>query len=431
MQLKKQLPYLKKKEETAWLKETYSQCLQQSVLNLSRAFVNFFEGRAKFPRFKSLHGKQSIQYPQNVKIVESSLCFPMIGNIKANIHRSFDGKIKTVTITKTKTEKYYASILFENEEAEPKISDVGAASPQDLGKAIGLDLGLTHFLITSEGSKYDNPRHFKKHERNLKRKQQKLSRKQKARNALAAGTRMDSGERRGSNSRNKARRLVARAHEKISNARQDFLHKLSRAAVASSRGTRPTRCLKIVNENQVIIAENLNVKGMVRNPNLAKAISDCGWGMFLNFVDYKAKRDGKTFLEIDRFFPSSKTCNVCLNVVDGSATLTVNPERSRRVESLPLDIRQWECNHCHSKHDRDINAAINIRDEGLRVIASGMEATASGGSVRPNKGRKSSVRQLPINEQSIDASTKVVQEAPKPTSESEASAWVVHFPDFF
>ncbi|MEA5541631.1 RNA-guided endonuclease TnpB family protein, partial [Limnoraphis robusta Tam1] len=104
---------------------------------------------------------------------------------------------------------------------------------------------------------------------------------------------------------------------------------------------------------QVIIAENLNVKGMVRNHNLAKAISDCGWGMFLNFVDYKAKRDGKTFLEIYRFFPSSKTCNVCLNV----------------VESLPLDIRQWECNNCHAQHDRDINAAINIRDEGLRVIA--------------------------------------------------------------
>jgi putative transposase len=313
MQLKKQLPILKKKEETAWLKETYSQCLQQSVLNLSRAFLNFFEGRAKFPRFKSRHGKQSIQYPQNVKIIENYLSLPVIGKIKANIHRTFDGNIKTVTITKTKTEKYYASILFENEETEPPISDEG--------KAIGLDLGLTHFLITSEGSKYENPRHFKKHSHNLKRKQQKLSRKQKA-----------------SNSRNKARRLVARAYEKVSNARQDFLHKLSR---------------KIVNENQVIIAENLNVKGMVRNHNLAKAISDCGWGMFLNFVDYKAKRDGKTFLEIDRFFPSSKTCNVCLNV----------------VESLPLDIRQWECNHCHTQHDRDINAAINIRDEGLRVIA--------------------------------------------------------------
>ncbi len=210
MQLKKQLPILKKKEETAWLKETDSQCLQQSVLNISRAFVNFFEGRAKFPRFKSRHGKQSIQYPQNVKIVDSCVCFPVIGKIKANIHRSFEGSIKTVTITKTKTEKYYASILFENDLAEPQICD--------RGKAIGLDLGLTHFLITSEGSKYDNPQHFKKHERNLKRKQQKLS-----------------GKNTGSSSRNKARRLVARAHEKISNARQDFRKKLSG---------------KIVNENE-------------------------------------------------------------------------------------------------------------------------------------------------------------------------------------
>ncbi len=153
----------------------------------------------------------------------------------------------------------------------------------------------------------------------------------------------------------------------------------------------------------MIIAENLNVKGMVRNHSLAKAISDWGWGMFLNFVDYKAKRDGKTFLLIDRFFPSSKTCNVCLNV----------------VESLPLDIRQWECNHCHTQHDRDINAAINIRDQGLRVIASIPEATASGESVRPLIGRKSSVRQLPTNQQSTDASTKIVQEAGSPPQKAK------------
>jgi putative transposase len=172
MQLKKQLPILKKKEETAWLKETYSQCLQQSVLNLSRAFFNFFEGRAKYPNFKSKHSKQSIQYPQNVKIIENYLSFPVIGNIKANIHRIFDGNIKTVSITKTQTEKYYASILFENEDIEPQI--------YAQGKAIGLDLGLTHFLITSEGSKYDNPRHFKKHSHNLKRKQQRLFKKLEA-----------------------------------------------------------------------------------------------------------------------------------------------------------------------------------------------------------------------------------------------------------
>ena len=335
--MKKWIPQLKKQEETKWLKETYSQCLQASVINLGIAYKNFFEKRGGFPRFKSKYGKQSLQYPQNVQLLDNSLYFPKIGKVKANLHRIFDGELKTVTITKTKTGKYYVSLLFDDGIPEPTSSNEG--------KAIGIDLGLTHFAITSDGSKFDNPRHLKKHERNLKRKQQKLSRKQK-----------------GSNSRAKARRLVARAHEKISNARIDFLHKLSR---------------KLVNKNQVIICEDLNIKGMVRNHKLAKAISDCGWGKFLDFLDYKCKQEGKVFLEIDRFFPSSKTCNHCLNVVD----------------SLPLDIRNWDCPSCGTKNiDRDINAALNIRDEGLRVLfSSGMGETANGGSVRPRRGRKSTV----------------------------------------
>ncbi len=335
--MKKWIPQLKRKEETEWLSETYSQCLQSSVINLGIAYKNFFEKRGGYPRFKSKYGKQSLQYPQNVKLVNSGLSFPKIGEVKANLHRVFDGKLKTVTITKTKTNKYYASLLFDNGVDEPK--------PESQGKAIGIDLGLTHFCITSDSSKYDNPRHLKKHERNLKRKQQKLSRKQK-----------------GSNSRNKARRLVARAHEKIGLARQDFLHKLSR---------------KLVNENQVIITEDLNIKGLVRNHKLAKAINDCGWGMFLNFLEYKCKKEGKVFFQIDRFFPSSKTCNHCLNVVD----------------SLPLDIRTWDCPSCGTKSiDRDINAARNCRDEGLRILfSSGTGETAKGGSVRPRRGRKSTV----------------------------------------
>ncbi len=237
--------------------------LTSSVINLGIAYKNFFEKRGGYPRFKSKYGKQSLQYPQNVKLLNNGLYFPKIGDIKANLHRILDGELKTVTVTKTKTGKYYASLLFDNEQPEPTINSKG--------KAVGIDLGLTHFCITSDSSKFDNPRHLKRHERNLKRKQQKLSRKQK-----------------GSNSRNKARRLVARAHEKISNARQDFLHKLSR---------------KLVNENQVIITEDLNIKGLVRNHKLAKAISDCGWGMFLNFLEYKCKKEGKVFLQIDRFFP--------------------------------------------------------------------------------------------------------------------------------
>ena len=333
--MKKWLPQLKKQEETKWLKETYSQCLQSSVINLGIAFKNFFEKRGGYPRFKSKYGKQSLQYPQNVKVIDTGLYLPKIGEVKANLHRLFEGELKTVTVSKTKTNKYYASLLFDDGLPEIKQSNKG--------KIIGIDLGISSYCITSEGSKYDNPRHLKKYERNLKRKQQKLSRKQL-----------------GSNSRNKARRLVARAHEKISNARQDFLHKLSR---------------KLVNKSQVIVCENLNIKGMVRNHNSAKAISDCGWGMFLNFLEYKCAREGKVFLQIDRFFPSSKTCNNCLNVVD----------------SLPLDVREWTCDVCNTTHDRDINAARNCRDEGIRILSSGTEETAKGGNVRQRRGRKPTV----------------------------------------
>ncbi|HHP7231670.1 MAG TPA: RNA-guided endonuclease InsQ/TnpB family protein [Xenococcaceae cyanobacterium] len=335
--MKKWLPQLKKQAETEWLKQTYSQCLQSSVINLGIAFKNFFEKRGGYPRFKSKYGKQSLQYPQNVKVAKNGLYLPKIGEVKASLHRLFDGELKTVTISKTKTNKYYASLLFDDGLPEIKADSNG--------KVIGIDLGISSYCITSDGSKYDHPKHLQKHEGNLKRKQRKLSRKQK-----------------GSNSRNKARLLVARAQEKISNARQDFLHKLSR---------------KLVNKSQVIVCEDLNIKGLLRNHKLAKAISDCGWGMFLNFLEYKCQKEGKVFLQIDRFFPSSKTCNHCLNVVD----------------SLPLDIRTWDCPSCHTKGiDRDLNAAKNCRDEGLRILfSSGTGETANGGNVRQRRGRKSTV----------------------------------------
>ena len=239
-------------------------------------------------------------------------------------HREFKGTIKTVTVSKNPDGKYYASVLVDDAKETP--------NPSTNGKAIGIDLGLTHLAITSEGSKYSNPKHFVKHERNLKRKQQKLSRKQK-----------------GSKSRQKARLKVAKVHAKISRCREDFLHKLSR---------------KIVNENQVIAVEDLAVKNLVRNHKLAKAISDCGWGMFCTMLKYKAEKDGKTYLEIDRFFPSSKTCNVCLN----------------QVGSLPLDIRSWTCEHCQTTHDRDINASINIKNEALRILSLGTRGSAVLGS---------------------------------------------------
>jgi putative transposase len=340
--LQKQLPSLKK--EYQWLAETYSQCLQSVCLNLSRAFINFFEKRACFPRFKCKHGKQSLAYPQNVKIGDDYLKFPKLGAIYAKIHRPIEGKVKTVTISKNKADQYYASVLFDDGKEQPPSGLQGSK-----GKAIGLDMGLTHFCITSDGSKYDNPRWLEKHERNLKIKQQALSRKQK-----------------GSNNRNKARVKVARVHNKISRCREDFQHKLSR---------------KIVNENQVIVVENLNIKGMVKNHCLAKSISQVGWGSFLTMVKYKCEQEGKIYLEIERFFPSSKTCNHCLNV----------------VESLSLDVRQWTCKNCGSRHDRDINASINIRDEGMRILASGTGATAYRPDVRRSRGgRKKATTALSV-----------------------------------
>lgn len=327
------LPALK--QEFPWLKDCYSQVLQSVSLNLSRAFINFFEGRAKYPNFKSKHGKQSIQYPQNVKLKDGKIKLPKIGEIEAKIHRSFEGELKTVTISMSKTGKYYASLLFDDGKPDP--------TPNSEGKVVGVDLGLTHFAITSDGSKFDNPRHLKQRENNLRRKQQKLSRKKKD-----------------SKRRAKARRIVARVHERISNTRKDFQHKLSR---------------KLVNENQVIVVENLAVKNMVRNHNLAKAISDCGWSEFTRQLKYKSEKAGKIYLEISRFFPSSKTCHVCLD----------------RVDSLSLDVPSWECTNCKVKHDRDVNAAINIRDEGLRLLSLGTSDTANRGNVSPKVGRKSSV----------------------------------------
>jgi putative transposase len=331
------LPALKK--EFVWLGECHSQVLQSVTLNLTKAFINFFEKRSKYPNFKSKHGKQSIQYPQGTKFADRLIYLPKLGWVKIELHRPLDGEVKTVTISKNPSGQYFAAILTEKDGEYP--------SPSSEGNAIGIDLGITDFVITSTGSKYPHPRHIKKHESNLKRKQRKLSRKVK-----------------GSNSRNKARKLVARIHQRISNSRQDFLHKLSH---------------KLVNENQVIVVEDLAVKNMVKNHCLAKAISDCGWSSFVGMLDYKCERSGKILVKVDRFFPSSKTCSNCYH----------------RVSSLPLEVRNWTCSNCGTLHDRDVNAAQNIKAEGLRILSLGTSETADGGNVRPSRGRKTSVRRSP------------------------------------
>lgn len=352
-ELNNRLPELKR--EFAWLSECYSQALQQVNLHLSRAFTNFFEKRASFPTFKSKRNRQSAHYPQHVQMDADSkaLKVPKLGWIKAKIHRLFDGKLKGVTLSRASSGKYFASLLFDTDQEPPAVSSEVAEAVAQGGyrqhsTAIGIDLNLTDFAVMSDGKKVTHPKNWYRHEPNLARKQKKLAHKQK-----------------GSRGWWKAKRLVARIHERITNARNDFLHKLSR---------------HLVNENQVICVEDLAVKNLVRNHCLAKAISDSGWSRFVTMLAYKCKNAGKILIKIDRFFPSSKLCHKC----------------QYQLANLPLTVRQWECPSCQTLHDRDMNAALNIRDEGLQVLALGTRATADGGDVRPKRGHTSSRRQSPL-----------------------------------
>lgn len=329
----------KLKQEFEWLSDADSQVLQQSLQNLSRAFENFFAKRGNYPRLKSKHGRQSAQYPQRVKIEDARIHLPKVGWVECVVHREIIGRFRTVTVSRNACGQYHASILTDAGEAPAVSAD---------GRAIGIDVGLTHLAVTSDGSKFENPCHIMKAERNLKRKQRKHSRKKK-----------------GSTGRDKARQLVARAHERITCARRDYLHKLSR---------------RLINENQVICVEDLNVKGMVKNHKLARAISDAGWGTLAEFLKYKAGRAGKTYVECDRWYPSSRACSECGSIRN----------------KMSLDVRMWTCAHCGAHHDRDINAAINIRDEGLRILAAGAVATASRGNVSPKPRRNPGPKAVPI-----------------------------------
>jgi putative transposase len=328
--LAKLLPSLKK--EIEWLTEPPSQALQQVALDLSSAFLNFFEGRAKFPRFKKKSNRQSMRLPQGCKLLDSSIKLPKIGEVYCKVSRQPEGRLKSVTVSETPSGQYFVSCLFEDGQSPPR--GVGGIE----GKAIGIDMGINNYAITSDGTKHGNPKYYRQYEKKLAKAQKRLSKKTK-----------------GSNNRYKARVKTAKVQEKISRCREDFLHKLSR---------------KLVDENQVIVLENLALKNRVKNKHLSKSISDAGWGMFCTMLKYKAEWEGKTYIEVNRFFPSSKTCHVCLHQVD----------------QLPLDIRSWQCPNCQTVHDRDINASKNIRDEGLRILGVGRIPIASGERVRPSKG---------------------------------------------
>lgn len=308
------------KVEHPWLREADAQVLQQALKDLDRAYVNFFEGRAGYPKFKSKHRKQSIRYPQRFKISDNKIYLPKVGWVKTIFHRTIEGKMKNCTVSKTKTGKYFVSIQCEMEVDDPQPKPV----------QVGIDLGLKTFATLSTGEKIDKPKYLHRSERRLKIRQRRLSRKVK-----------------GSHSRDKARHRVAVQHERIANQRRDFHHKLSR---------------RLADEYGCIAFESLNTNGMLKNHSLAKAIADAGWYQFVTFTGYKALWAGGDVLKVDRFFPSSKLCSGC-------------GEKNR---SLTLNVRQWVCLKCGVVHDRDENAAINI----LKQATVGATESYAGGDTR-------------------------------------------------
>jgi putative transposase len=320
------LTELKKQEAYSWLNEVSSIALQQSLRHLDRGFRNFFEGRAQYPTFKKKHGNQAATYMATAftwddkQLTLAKMQQPL--QIVWSRPLPEGCKLSSVTVSKDTAGRYFVSILVE-EEIQPM-----AMTP----KMVGLDLGLKSMVITSDGHMHGNPKFFAKDEKKLARAQRQLSRKKK-----------------GSKNRAKARKKVAKIHAKIADRRRDYQQKLSTV---------------LIRENQVVCIENLQVKNMVQNHCLAKAISDVGWSEFVRQLEYKARWYGRTLVKIDKFYPSSKRCHACGHILD----------------SLSLDIRHWVCPECGVAHDRDINAAKN-------VLAAGLAVTAFGEAVRPGRAK--------------------------------------------
>jgi putative transposase len=307
----KQLPDLKK--ECEWLKDVNSQSLQQSIQNMDIAFKKFFKGSG-FPKYKSKHrGNKSFAIPQNVSVKDNRLIIPKFKEgIEIILHRSINGKIKSATISITPTGKYFVSILIDT---NTQVPDKYIITKEN---TIGIDLGIKNFAITSEGELFENPKNLRKIQSKLKYAQRKYSK----------------------NKGKRTKQYIALLHEKVVNKRKDFLHKIS---------------TKLIRENQTIAIEDLNISGMLKNHNLAQAISDVSWSTFVSMLEYKAEWNGNNIIKIGRFAPSSKTCSCCGNI---------NKE-------LKLKDREWVCNNCNSILDRDINASINIKNFALKSILSG------------------------------------------------------------
>jgi len=316
---KKLLPKLK--EEFPFLKEANSQSLQEAVKWLDRAFKNFFKGLAKFPKFKSKKRTNSVSIPQHFRIEGDKIKIPKLKTpIKFKKHREIEGKIKSVSITKLPSGKFYLNILVDR--------DMELLSETD--RVVAIDVGLTHFCTLSTGEKIENPRNLLKTEEKLKKLQRKLSRKVK-----------------GSNRYLKLQRKIAKLHEKVVNQRNDFLHKLSK---------------RIIGDNQAVVVEDLNVKGLLKNSNLSKHIADASWRKFISYLEYKAKLYGRKLIKVSPFYPSSKLCSKC----------------GYKNENLKLSDRKWKCPNCGTEHDRDYNATLNLLKEGLKKLKGSLTLRAVG-----------------------------------------------------
>ena len=307
------------KSKFPWLKEVDSLALANAQMNLQTAYNNFFRNtKIGFPKFKSKKSNRRSYTTNcvngNISIDNGFLKLPKVGLVKLKQHRLIlsNYKLKSVTISQTPSGKYYASVLFEYE---------NQIQEQELHDFLGLDFSMHGLYKDSNGNEPAYPRYYRQAEERLKREQRKLSLMQK-----------------GSKNRSKQRIKVANLHEKVANQRKDFLHKQSR---------------QIANAYDCVCIENLDMKAMSQSLNFGKSIADDGWGMFVTFLKYKLEETGKRLVKVNKFFASSQICNVC----GYKNTATKN-----------LSIRAWDCPECGAHHDRDINAAINIRNEGMRLV---------------------------------------------------------------